>query len=93
MNNNRTIKKIFNTKSDGVRSVGRTKLRWEDGADQDMRISGVKNWKKFALKREEWAELLKEGQGPPRAVEPMMMMMQKLANVPCRPNESHCHFL
>ena len=37
MNNDRTIKKIFKTKPDGARSVGRPKLRWEDGVDQDMR--------------------------------------------------------
>jgi len=33
MNNDRTLKKIFNTKPDDVRRVGRTKLRWEDGVD------------------------------------------------------------
>ena len=43
MNNDRTLKKIFNTKPDGARSVGRPKLRWKDGVDQDMRILGVKN--------------------------------------------------
>jgi hypothetical protein len=59
MKNDRTIKKIFNTKPDGVR-VGRTKLRWEDGADQDMRISEVKNWKRVALNRDEWTKLLKK---------------------------------
>jgi len=45
VNDNRTIKKISNTKLDGVRRGGRPKLRWEDGVDQDMRISEVKNWK------------------------------------------------
>ena len=35
MNNDRTIKKIFNTKPDGARSAGRPKLRWEYG------VSGV----------------------------------------------------
>jgi len=30
----------------GVRRVGRPKLRWEDRVDQDMRILEVKNWKK-----------------------------------------------
>ena len=44
MNNDRTIKKIFNTKPVGVRTVGRPKLRWEDGVDQDTRILEVKNW-------------------------------------------------
>jgi hypothetical protein len=60
MNNDRTIKKIFNTKPDGVRSVGRPILRWEDGVDQDIRILGGKNWKKGALKRDEWAMLPKK---------------------------------
>ena len=60
MNNDRTLKKIFNTKPDGARSAGRPKLLWEDGVDQGTRILGVKNWKKFALNRDEWAKLLKK---------------------------------
>ena len=60
MNNNRTLKKIFNTKPDGVRSIGRPKLRWEHGVDQDIRILGVKNWKKVALDRDEWAKFLRK---------------------------------
>jgi hypothetical protein len=36
--NERTIKKKFNTNPDGVRTVGRPKLRWEDGVHQDMII-------------------------------------------------------
>jgi len=60
MNDGRTLKEIFNTKPDGVRRVGRPKLRWEDGVDQDMRILEVKNWKKVALDRDEWAKLLKK---------------------------------
>ena len=34
------------------------KLRWADGVDQDTRILEVKNWKKVALDRDEWAKLL-----------------------------------
>jgi hypothetical protein len=60
MNDNRTLKKIFDTKPDGARSVGRPKLRREDGVVQDMRILGVKNWRKVALDRDEWAKLLKK---------------------------------
>ena len=60
MNNDRTLEKIFNTKPDGVRRAGRTKLRWKDGIDQDMRILEVKNWNKVALDRGEWAKLLKK---------------------------------
>ena len=53
MNNDRMLKKIFNAKPDGARSVGRPKLRWEEGVDQDMRILGVKNCKKVPLDRDE----------------------------------------
>jgi hypothetical protein len=60
LNNDKTLKKIFNTAPDGVRGVGRPKLRWEDDIDQDMRILEVKNWKKVALARHEWAKLLKK---------------------------------
>jgi hypothetical protein len=52
--------KIFNTKLDGVRRVGRPKMRWEDGVDRDIRILQVKNWKKVALDRDEWAKFLKK---------------------------------
>jgi hypothetical protein len=60
MNDNRSIQKIFNIKLCGVRSVGRPKIRWEHNVDQDMKKLGVKNWKKFALDRDEWAKLLKK---------------------------------
>jgi hypothetical protein len=59
-NNDRTLKKIFNTKPNGVRNVGRLKLRWEFGVDQDMRILGVKKLKKLALNGDEWVKLLKK---------------------------------
>jgi len=60
MNENRTLKKIFDTKLGGVRRVGRPKMRWEDCVDRDMRILEVKNWKKVALDRDEWEKLLKK---------------------------------
>jgi hypothetical protein len=53
MNNDRMLKKTFNTQPDGVGSVGRPKLQWEDGFDQDIRILGVKNLKKVSLNRSE----------------------------------------
>ena len=60
MSDERTLKKIFNTKPGGTRSVGRPKLRWEDGVAQDTQILGVKRWKNAALNRDEWAKLLKK---------------------------------
>jgi hypothetical protein len=52
------LKQKINAKPNGVRRVGRPKLEWEDGVDQDMRILEVRNWKKVALDRDEWAKLL-----------------------------------
>ena len=43
-----------------MEAVGRPKLRWEDGVDQDMRTVEIKNWKKVSLYRDEWTKLLKE---------------------------------
>ena len=43
-----------------MEAVGRPKLRRQDGADQDVRTLEVKNWKKVALDRDEWAKLLKK---------------------------------
>jgi hypothetical protein len=60
MNNDRSLKKIFITKTFGTRKPGRLKLRLDYGVDQDMRILGVKNWKEVVLNREEWAQLLKK---------------------------------
>jgi hypothetical protein len=59
-NNDRTLKKVLNTKPDGVTSAGRPKLRWEDGIEQDLKILGVKYWKKIALNRDEEAQSLKK---------------------------------
>jgi hypothetical protein len=79
---------IFNSKLDGVRRVGRPKTRWEDGVDQAMRRLEVQNWKKVALDRDEWVKLLKTRQGPPRAVEPMMMI-STTSRLPS--HFLHCH--
>jgi hypothetical protein len=51
-------------------------LRWEDDVHQDIRILEVKNWKKVALDRNEWAKLLKKAsRGHQVLSKPMMMMI------------------
>jgi hypothetical protein len=54
----RTLKNTFNTKPEGVRSVGRPKVRWEGGVNQDMKTSAVKNWKNDAFDSDEWTQIL-----------------------------------
>jgi hypothetical protein len=51
VNNDRTLKKILNTKPEEISSVERPKLRWEDGVYQYMKTSAVKNCKNASLKR------------------------------------------
>jgi hypothetical protein len=46
---NGIIKKIFNTKPQGTREVGRPKLRWEECVCQDIRILGVKKPKECGI--------------------------------------------
>jgi len=39
---------------------GRPKLRWEDGAMEDARKLGERNWRNAARKRDSWQKLLKK---------------------------------
>jgi hypothetical protein len=60
MNNNRTVKKVFNTKPIGIRKIGRTKLRWEDNVILDIKNLGVKNWRNIAMENESWEKVLRK---------------------------------
>jgi hypothetical protein len=53
MNSGTSLENIFNTKPDAVSSVGRPKLRCEDGVNEDVKILTDKNWKNDALDRDE----------------------------------------
>jgi hypothetical protein len=59
MDNNRTVKKVFNIKPVGIRKIGRPKLRWEDDVTQDIKTLGVKNWWNVAMEKESWQKLLR----------------------------------
>jgi hypothetical protein len=60
MDNNRTVKKVFNTKPMGIRKCGRSKLRWEDDVIQDIKTLGVKNWRNVAKEKKSWQKLLRK---------------------------------
>ena len=55
MNETRSVKKIFEGKLEGRRDRGRTRLRWINDVEDDLRKLGVKQWRTKALNREEWA--------------------------------------
>ncbi|PNF30338.1 hypothetical protein B7P43_G13438, partial [Cryptotermes secundus] len=57
---NRTIKKILNTKPEGNMRVGGPRLRWEECVWQNIRILGVKNWRNVASNGEQWRAILRK---------------------------------
>jgi hypothetical protein len=44
----RTVKKVFLEKADGRRKAGRPNLRWLDCIENDLKLMGVKIWRKKA---------------------------------------------
>jgi hypothetical protein len=60
MQNIRTVKKVFDTRHEGTKNIGRPKLRWEDGVIQDIRAPGAKNLGIVAMNREDWLKLPKK---------------------------------
>jgi hypothetical protein len=62
MNETRTVKKIFEEKSEGRRGRGRPRLRWINDVEDDLRELGVRRWRTKAMKREKWASIIKEAE-------------------------------
>jgi hypothetical protein len=60
MNENRSVKKIFEGELEGRRCRGRPRLRWINDVEDDFRKLGVKRWRTTALDRQEWASILRE---------------------------------
>ena len=60
MDEGRTVKKIFGSKSDGSRRRGRPRLRWLEDVGKDLREMKAKKWREKAFDREEWAFVVKE---------------------------------
>jgi hypothetical protein len=52
--------KIFESKPEGRRNVGRPRLRWQDDVENDLRVMRVKRWRKKTQNRKEWASVIKE---------------------------------
>jgi hypothetical protein len=49
-------------KLEGWRSVGRPRLQWKDGVEDDLRKLKVKNWWTVAKDRESWTEILRKAE-------------------------------
>ena len=52
------IKKLTLLRLEGSRRAGRPKLRWLDGVKEDLRTLGIRGWRRRALDRYRWKEVL-----------------------------------
>ena len=52
------VKKLTLLRPEGSRRAGRPKLRWFDGAEEDLRNLGIRGWRGRALDRDRWKEVL-----------------------------------
>ena len=58
MDQGRTVKKIFESKPERSRRMGRTRLRWLEYVEKDPREMKFKRWREKAVDREEWASMI-----------------------------------
>jgi hypothetical protein len=59
-NDDRIVKKVFLEKPDGEEETGRPKLSWLDCIKNDLKLMGVKRWRKKPEDRSIWAIILTE---------------------------------
>jgi hypothetical protein len=60
MSEDRVIKKLYMSKLEGRRSVGRPKMRWLDDVEEDLRKMRIGGWRGKARRRDEWKSVLRE---------------------------------
>jgi hypothetical protein len=46
--------------SDGKRSVGKSRRRWLDDVENDLKKMGVRGWRKIVRAKDAWKLILKE---------------------------------
>jgi len=61
MDQGSTVKKIFESKSEGIRRRGRPRLRWLENALKGLRETQIRRRRRKAVDREEWASVIKKG--------------------------------
>jgi len=57
MDDRRTSKETLDWKPIGTRMRGRPKKRWIVDIEEDMRIIGIKGWRKQSKERAEWKRI------------------------------------
>jgi hypothetical protein len=60
MSEDRVIKKLYMSKPEESRSVGRPKMRWLDNVEEDLRKMKISGWRGKALRKDEWKSVMRE---------------------------------
>ena len=60
MDQGRTVKKIFESKTEGSRRRGKPRMRWLEDVEKDVLEMKVTRWRQGAVDTEEWASVIKE---------------------------------
>ena len=53
-------RKLIVLKPEGIRRVGKPKLRWSESVEEDLKNMGVRNWRCNQQDREQWKTILEE---------------------------------
>jgi hypothetical protein len=53
-------KKVFVSKPEGRRDIGRPKLRWLDDVEDDIKALGIRQWRIKSQDRNEWTAIKRE---------------------------------
>ena len=62
MSNDRGVKRVHHQNPRGKRLKGRPRLRWMDDIEKDLQQLGIQYWKRKALIRTEWKEVVRQAQ-------------------------------
>jgi hypothetical protein len=60
MDDSRLIKRVLDGKPGGRRTIGRPRLRWLEDVEKDLKQLKVRGWRRKAVDRQEWVNILKE---------------------------------
>jgi hypothetical protein len=60
MSGDRVTIKLYMSKPEGRRSVGRHNVRWLDDVEEDLRKMRISGWRGKARRRDEWKYVLRE---------------------------------
>jgi hypothetical protein len=52
------VMKLTLLRPQGSRRAARPKLRWLDGVEEDLRTLGIRGWRRIAVDRDRWKEVL-----------------------------------